>query len=76
MDDITLPKIYVVVGLFPNGDWFLKDAMTLSNVVMRKWTNNPRYAIGFLSEDDAETIGSLVLEEDKFLIEAIKNPFQ
>lgn len=62
-------KYYVLVGEFGNQDWYLYNVDS-SYVTIRSWTSNPKKAIQFKSQDEAEQIGELVCAEDEFHVQS------
>jgi len=67
---IIQKKYYVVVGVFPGQDWYLNDAGSEYNTMIRTWVTNPNKAIKFKTVDDAKQIGSLVCNEEDFTVES------
>ena len=65
---IPRKKYYVVVGEFGDRDWYLYNVNT-TFVTIRSWTSNPKKAIQFKSEDEAEQIAELVCKEDEFSVQ-------
>ncbi len=62
-------KYYVVSGFFGHQDWYLYNVGEDPELTVRQWTSNPKKAIHFNSEDEAEQIGELVLRNEDFTIE-------
>lgn len=61
-------KYYVVCGEFGCLDWYLFDVANEPHATIRQWINDPRKALHFKSEEEAEQIGELVCAEDEFTI--------
>jgi hypothetical protein len=64
-------KYFVVVGLFGFGqrDWYLYDVASEGHTT-RQWVSNPKKAIRFNNEDEADQIGALVCKEDEYSVES------
>ena len=70
----TIEKRYVIVGIFRHNnftDWYLCDAQQENGGTTRKWTNTVAHAIIFNTEEDAESIGTVVCLDNEFIVEPL-----
>ena len=64
-------KYYVVIGDFSHPeDWYLFNVGTETDTTIRQWVTDPKRAIHFKSENEAEQVGELVLHADEFTVES------
>ncbi len=66
----NIPIVYLVIGLFDSGEWYLHDVEN-NDVVVRKWTTDPKRAMHFDKKEEAETVGHMVCHPDKFKIDSV-----
>lgn len=66
---VSRKKYFVLVGDFGDRNWYLHDVQS-TYVTTRSWTSNPKKAIQFKSQDEAEQVGELVCGEDEFSIQS------
>ena len=66
----NMPVVFLIIGVFDSGDWYLNDVVNEA-LVTRKWTTSPKNAMQFDKKEEAETIGHMVCHPDKFKVDAV-----
>ncbi len=67
----NVPVVYLVIGIFATGDWFLHDVIN-DDITVRKWTTDQKRAMAFEKKEEAETVGHMICgDADQFKITSV-----